>query len=402
MPTQDPSHVVKPLPRSMPTRSVVFRGVEIMLVLGVVAAVGWVLGGAGGERMVRGWSAWWMAAAFAAGAGVPLWRMARARYARGATFDRRVLLIGAGRLAEDVASALKDGRARYTIVQRLPALSLTEDGRAGGVSVFDLVHKANIHHIVIALRDGRGRFPFDDLLRCKFAGVTIEDGLSFYERVAGKVHLDALKPSWLIFSEGFKRRHLTSVTKRAVDILGSLVGLMVLAPCSLILAAVIKLDSRGPVFYRQLRVGAGEQPFMLIKFRSMRHDAEHGTGPVWAREQDDRVTRVGRWLRVLRLDELPQMINVLRGQMSFVGPRPERPSFVNRLKAEIPYYGFRHAVKPGITGLAQTRYTYGASVEDAVEKLRYDLSYIKNHSLSLDLSILFATLKIVVLRRGAR
>ncbi|MEO5656774.1 MAG: TIGR03013 family XrtA/PEP-CTERM system glycosyltransferase [Nitrospiria bacterium] len=398
--------MLKPFPRSIPLRSVFLGRVQVTLAGGLFgASLFWVFGIGGAEMILPEWRPGLGTMALIGGVGgmALLGRAVHARFARGAAFDRRVLLIGSGRLAEDVVSALKVGRSPYMIVQRLPALSLAESGNgSGGVSVLDLVHKADIHHIVIALRDGRGRFPFDDLLQCKFAGVTIEDGLSFYERVAGKVHLDALKPSWLIFSQGFKREYRTSVIKRAFDVIGSVVGLTVLAPFGLILAAVIKCDSAGPVFYRQVRIGAGEHPFTLLKFRSMCCDAERTTGPVWAKEGDERVTRVGRWLRMFRIDELPQMVNVLRGQMSFVGPRPERPSFVDRLKADIPYYGLRHAVKPGITGLAQTRYTYGASVEDATEKLQYDLSYIKNHSLRLDLSILLDTFKIVALRRGAR
>jgi sugar transferase (PEP-CTERM system associated) len=264
------------------------------------------------------------------------------------------------------------------------------------------VRQSRIKSLVIALDDSRGKLPIDELLRCKFSGgVRIEDGLSFYERVTGKIHVDAVKPSWLIFSDGFCRARIEWL-KRCLDVVTSVVGLTLTAPLGALIAVAIKLDSPGPVFYRQERVGVGGVPFMLIKFRSMRLDAEATTGPVWATDGDQRATMVGKWLRMLRFDELPQMINVLRGDMSFVGPRPERPCFVDDLKKQIPYYGYRHTIKPGITGWAQVRYRYGASVQDSLEKLQYDLYYIKNLSLVLDATILVQTVKIMLLGRGAR
>ena len=337
-----------------------------------------------------------------------LWRLAYTQVVASRAFEHRVLLVGTSRLADDLVMALNThpGLA-YAISARLPELPLGETTAMGspqgrGVDLLRIVRQSRIDHVVIALGDSRGKLPIADLLRLKFSGVSIEDGLSLYERVMGKVHIDAVKPSWLIFSEGFRRNVVTASAKRAMDLAGALVSLAVVAPLGAILAVLIKLDSPGPVLYRQERVGEHGRPFMLFKFRSMRHDAEAITGPVWAKQNDDRTTRVGRWLRTLRLDEVPQIINVLRGEMSFVGPRPERPCFVEQLEARIPYYGFRHTVKPGITGWAQVRYRYGSSVEETAEKLQYDLCYVKNLSLMLDMTILIDTVKIVLTGRGSR
>ena len=341
-----------------------------------------------------------------------LWRGVCARLLTSRAFDRAVLLVGAGRLADDLVATLNaEPDSAYAIAARLPefqngngtSVAVPGDGRrASDMSLLEFVRQARIDQVVIALSDSRGKLPVDDLLRCKFSGVKIEDGLSFYERITGKVHLDALKPSWLIFSDGFRRHRVTAVFKRVCDVVGSLVGLILIVPLSLAIAVLIKLESPGPILYRQERVGAGGRPFMLLKVRSMRQDAEAVTGPVWATDGDGRATRLGKWLRTFRLDELPQMINVLRGEMSFVGPRPERPCFVEDLKNTIPYYGLRHAVKPGITGWAQVRYRYGSNVQDTIEKLQYDLYYIKNMSVLLDATILIQTVRTVLLGRGAR
>lgn len=337
------------------------------------------------------------------------WRWVYARWVHRLAFHRNVLLVGSGRLADDLASLLNGERDHaYRIARRFADFDDVGTGRSVGAAsrqeagmLLAAVKRSHINSVVVALEDSRGKLPIDDLLQCKFSGVRIEDGLSFYERVTGKIHVDAVKPSWLIFSDGFTRTRIEWI-KRGFDVAASLVGLLIAAPVSLVIAVLIKLDSPGPVFYRQERVGLGGRPFLLLKFRSMRQDAEATTGPVWAADGDERVTRIGKWLRLLRLDELPQMINVLRGEMSFVGPRPERPCFVEQLKEQIPYYGYRHAVKPGITGWAQVRYRYGASVQDAIEKLQFDLYYIKNLSLTLDATIILRTLKIMLLGRGAR
>jgi sugar transferase (PEP-CTERM system associated) len=253
----------------------------------------------------------------------------------------------------------------------------------------------------VALDERRGKFPGDQLLCCRLKGIRVDDGVAFTEQLAGKLSVENLYPSSLIFSNGFKGSAIFKKIKRYTDIAGSIMSLAILFPVSLLIAAAIKLDSKGPVFYKQERVGEDGKVFNLFKFRSMRVDAEEN-GPVWAMVDDDRVTRVGRSIRKLRLDEIPQMINVIKGDMSFVGPRPERPFFVDKLKNEISFYSHRHSVKPGITGWAQLYYPYGASKEDALEKLKYELYYIKNMSPLMDLTIVLETIKVVLFGKGAR
>lgn len=332
------------------------------------------------------------------------WRTAYMNLLRSRTFGKEILLMGDGRLAKDLVTALgAEPDIAYTMSARAPGPSMPgHPNGLNGPPLLKSMRRSGIDHVVIAFDDSRGKLPVDDLLQCKFSGIKIEDGLSFYEHLTGKVHLDALKPSWLIFSDGFRRPRAVVILKRLMDVVGSLVGLAAASPLAAVLAALIKLDSPGPILYRQERVGKGGRSFMLIKFRSMRENAEADTGPVWATDDDRRVTRVGKWLRKFRLDELPQMINVLRGEMSFVGPRPERPWFVDHLKQSIPYYNLRHAVKPGITGWAQVRYRYGSSVQETFEKLQYDFFYIKNMSPILDLTILVETVKTVMAGRGWR
>jgi len=240
-----------------------------------------------------------------------------------------------------------------------------------------------------------------ELLDLKIRGVSIEEATSFYERITGKIALENLRPSWLIFSPGFRKSRVSLFLHTSVGIILSLLGLLICLPLMIVIAVLIRLDSEGPVFFRQARVGKDNKIFQLLKFRSMFVNAEEKTGPVWATKNDARVTRVGRIIRRLRLDELPQFLNVLRGEMSFVGPRPERPEFVDELSQGIPYYNQRHTVRPGITGWAQVKYQYGASVGDAVEKLQYELFYIKNMSIMLDFYIIFQTARIVLLGKGA-
>ena len=259
-----------------------------------------------------------------------------------------------------------------------------------------------INHVIVALDDRRGQFPLETLLASKLQGVRIEDGVSFYERINGKIVVEQLRPSWLIFGQGFRQGQLTRRLKRAMDVSLAALGLLISSPLFMVLAVLIKLTSPGPVFYRQERVGAGGGIFTLIKFRSMLMDAEGTSGPVWAQDEDPRVTPIGRIMRKFRLDELPQMVNVLKGEMGFVGPRPDRPLFGEKLKAQIPYYDLRFAVKPGITGWAQIRYHYGGTIEGALEKLQYELYYIKHMSLWLDLFILLDTVKVVLFQKGAR
>jgi len=267
--------------------------------------------------------------------------------------------------------------------------------------IFSICQEREVDRIIVALDERRGKFPLEQLLFCRLKGIRIDDGVAFTEELTGKLSLENIHPSSLIFSEGFKRSSIFKSLKRALDIIVSLLSLMLFAPLILIISLAIRMDSKGPVFYRQERVGEDEKKFNLLKFRSMNVDAEEN-GPVWAKVDDERVTRVGQIIRKLRFDEIPQMFNVLKGEMSFIGPRPERPFFVDSLKNEIPFYSERHVVKPGITGWAQISYQYGASKEDALEKLKYDLYYIKHMSLILDLTILYETIKIVFWGKGAR
>ena len=241
----------------------------------------------------------------------------------------------------------------------------------------------------------------DKLLEMKLDGVTFDHLASVYEELTGKIAVENLRPSWLIFSPGFRKSRLLQAQKRLLDVCAAVIGLIAGAPVILLVAMAVKATSPGPVLYRQRRVGLHGRVFTVFKFRSMHENAEVGTGAVWARADDTRATRVGRFLRRTRFDELPQLWNVLVGEMSLVGPRPERPEFVHELTKRIPFYGQRHILRPGLTGWAQVRYTYGSSVEDALEKLQYDLFYIKNLSIALDLFIIVSTIKTVILRRGA-
>lgn len=264
------------------------------------------------------------------------------------------------------------------------------------------VKNESINRVIVCLPERRGNLPVIELLNCRLQGIKVEEGELLYERLTGKIAVGKLRPSYLIFSEGFNRSKFNYIFKRALDIIVALIGLFLAAPLILITAVLIKLESRGPVIFAQARVGKEGRIFKVFKFRSMRSDAEKHSGPVWATQDDDRITRVGHVIRKLRIDEIPQLWNVLRNEMSFVGPRPERPFFVEELKKDIPYYTERLVVKPGVTGWAQINYRYGASKEDAVEKLQYDLYYIKNMSIFLDVLILFRTVKVVLLGFGAR
>lgn len=263
-----------------------------------------------------------------------------------------------------------------------------------------IARERTIDLIVVALQDRRALFPTDALLACRLAGVEVREHEALYEQITGKIAVEALRPSYLIFNEGFRHNPWNELGKRLLDVSVALVMLAFSWPLMILTALAVRLDSHGPALFSQERVGRDGKPFTLYKFRSMRTDAETRTGPVWATENDPRITRVGRFIRKSRLDELPQLFNVLAGSMSLVGPRPERAHFVDDLATKIPYFRQRHLVKPGLTGWAQINYRYGASFEDAVQKLQYDLFYIKNQSLLFDLSILFNTVKIVLLRKG--
>lgn len=272
-----------------------------------------------------------------------------------------------------------------------------------GQSLWDLAREHGISEIVVAVRDRRnGALPVGELLDCRLHGVRVTYLTDFFERETGQIRVDSLNTSWLIFSNGFRRNSLRNVVKRLCDVIASGVLLIVTAPVMVITALLIRLTMGRPVFYQQERVGERGETFLIRKFRSMRNDAERDGAARWASEDDDRITPVGRWIRWLRIDELPQIVNVFKGEMSFVGPRPERPTFVRQLAEALPFYQARHSIKPGITGWAQVRYAYGASVEDAKQKLQYDLYYVKNHTLFLDIMILLDTVQVVLFGKGAR
>jgi sugar transferase (PEP-CTERM system associated) len=265
-----------------------------------------------------------------------------------------------------------------------------------------LCRREGVSRVVVALRERRGRVPVDTLLQCRMDGVEVEEREAMYERLTGKLAVESMRPSYLIYGRGFAKDPTTLVLKRVLDILASTIGLVLSLPLALAAAMAIKLTSRGPVFFTQVRVGEDGEPFRVIKFRTMTVDAEKESGPVWAKKNDQRITAVGRILRLSRIDEIPQFVNILRGHMSFVGPRPERPHFVEQLQREIPFYPLRHTVKPGLTGWAQVCHPYGASIEDAQEKLRYDLYYIKNMGLLFDLNIMLRTVSVILRGSGAR
>ncbi|HUK36824.1 MAG TPA: TIGR03013 family XrtA/PEP-CTERM system glycosyltransferase [Vicinamibacterales bacterium] len=341
---------------------------------------------------------------------IPAWRIAFDGVTRDPHLEERVLIVGTGSIARLIAWQIQNQHDfAYRIVGYLAEssevdvdpddLRLPLLGSAVDVARLSSLHEIN--RVVIAISDRRGHLPIQELLRAKLSGVRIEDAATTYERITGKILTDGIAPSWFIFSDGFRASRTTRVLKRMVDLGMAAVGLVLAAPLMLLTAIAIRLDSPGPVLYRQERVGENDRLFTLCKFRSMRSDAEKGT-PQWAKSNDVRVTRVGRFIRLTRLDELPQLLNVLRGDMSFVGPRPERPYFVQQLTAQIPFYAERHAVKPGVTGWAQVRYRYGSSIEDAMEKLRYDLYYIKHLSIGFDLTIAVDTVKVILCAKGAQ
>ena len=325
-------------------------------------------------------------------------------------FGERILIVGSGNLAVEMArEVLNRPDAGYRIVgfvgtdAELLGKSLINPRVIGMTDDLDeIVKRENIDRIIVAMGERRGQLPTSKLLKLSLAGqVTIEEGASFYERITGRVSLNMLRPSWLIFSGRGRQAKLAEFTRTAVHWLVALIGAILSLPIVLVTAVLIKLESRGPVFYKQERVGKNGRTFVLSKFRSMRVDAEQD-GPVWASKGDSRTTRVGKVIRKIRVDEIPQFWNILKGEMSFVGPRPERPHFVSQLAEEIPFYEQRHLIAPGLTGWAQIKYPYGASIEDAREKLQYDLFYIKNQSLVLDAIIMFETIKIILFGRGAQ
>jgi sugar transferase (PEP-CTERM system associated) len=335
------------------------------------------------------------------------WRLLFNRLAYASHLEERVLIVGYSTTARMVARQIQ---GQHDFGYRVIGFISDQDGHGtfnpamlgAAEDIPRIVQDYDVDRIVVGLADRRGRLPIAELLQAKLSGIKVEDATTTYERLTGKILIDDLKPSWLIFSDGFVLSRWTRMRKRAFDLLLASVGFVLAAPLTVLTALAVYLDSDGPVLYSQERVGERGRTFLVYKFRSMRADAEKSGTPVWATDGDERVTRIGRIIRMTRLDELPQLWNVLRGDMSFVGPRPERPFFVEQLAREIPFYQQRHAVKPGLTGWAQVKYQYGSTIEDAMEKLRYDLYYIKHVSIALDLSIVFDTVKVIVFGKGAK
>ena len=337
------------------------------------------------------------------------WRIIYNHILRTRQLDEKIMIIGSGALAKEIAKEIiEKADTGFNIIgfiaenpDRVGEKLINPSIIGDQSQIFDIAKREKVNRIIVALEERRGMFPQCQLLECKMRGIVIEEGIEFYEHLTGKLQVESLRPSFLIFSDGFKKSELSMGLKRITGFILSLIGLILLSPLILVVSILIKIDSPGPVFYKQERVGKSGKIFKLLKFRSMVDNAETN-GPVWAENDDKRITRIGRWIRKWRIDEVPQMLNVLRGDMAFVGPRPERPYFVDQLKKEIPFYDQRFSVKPGVTGWAQIKYRYGASKEDALEKLKYDLYYIKNLSSLFDLLIIFETIKVVLFGKGAR
>lgn len=314
----------------------------------------------------------------------------------------RIYVLGTGERAQRVVQGLRQNpEIGVEIASWTGKMEGAVTLEAIAAHLMEVVEKQKVHRVIVATPDRRGTVPMKELLQLRMQGVKIEEADSWLEKINGKIEVENLNPSWLIFGQGFRRSTTFILVRRVLSVAISLVGLILSLPLMPFIILAIYCDSPGPVFYKQTRVGKAGRPFNVVKFRTMRLDAEAG-GPKWAGSNDPRVTRIGKFLRSSRLDEIPQLWCVLKGDMAFVGPRPERPEFIEMLSKEIPYYGVRHMVRPGLTGWAQVRYKYGSTIEDAREKLQYDLFYIKNASLGLDLLIIFQTVKTVLLRRGAQ
>lgn len=322
---------------------------------------------------------------------------------------RKVMVYGTGDRAKTVGKSLQESSSNVELLGYFASPNETDHKVSSwatlpsGERLNEMVRRLDVDEIVVALTERRGgSMPMRELLDCKLQGVRVSDIATYFEQNLGQIRLDSISAGWLIFGEGFNQGFVRTTVKRLFDIVGASVLIVLTLPLMLLAALAVKLESPGPVLYRQQRVGLNGQPFDVVKFRSMRTDAEKDGVPRWATAADSRVTRVGRLIRKVRIDELPQLFGVLLGSMSLVGPRPERPYFVDQLTQDIPFYAVRHSVKPGVTGWAQVSYQYGASREDTIEKLQYDLYYVKNHSLFLDLVILFETVGVVLTGKGAQ
>ncbi|MES2048805.1 MAG: TIGR03013 family XrtA/PEP-CTERM system glycosyltransferase [Pseudomonadota bacterium] len=322
----------------------------------------------------------------------------------------RIIFLGSGAMAQECHElAISNiGHHDYDIIGFVPVAHeernvLTKYLLPTDQSIASLAAKHDADEIVVAVQNRRGgQFPIQDLLNCKLRGMRVIDAAAFIEREACQLRVESLQPGWLVFGDGFNQNFMRRFIKKLFDMSVSVILAIVTLPIMLVTTILIFLEDRGPIFYQQERVGKNGRTYMVLKFRSMGINAEKPGTPQWASANDPRTTRIGKIIRKLRIDELPQIINVLRGEMSFVGPRPERPFFVDQLCKDIPFYNMRHSVKPGITGMAQVRYSYGASVEDSKQKLQYDLYYVKNNSLFLDILILLETVQVVLLGKGAR
>ena len=320
---------------------------------------------------------------------------------------QKVLILGVGPLAKSIERTMTSFKHDYVLAGFVQPTGEAVAVRQSSVlaSIDNLLETAvreGVGKIVISLSERRGVLPVADLLQARFNGIEVVDAARFHEELTGTLLVRDVAPGWFIYANGFGANPLMRICRRLIDVILAIIGLTLCAPMLPLLAMAIRFDSPGPVLFRQLRLGKDEKPFYLYKFRTMRQDAEQGTGAVWAQQDDPRVTRFGKFLRKSRLDEIPQLFNVLKGDMAFVGPRPERPEFVSRLKEEIPYYSKRHVLKPGVTGWAQVKYPYGASVEDSHQKLMFDLYYVKNHSFLFDVQIILETVKVVLFGRGSR
>ena len=331
------------------------------------------------------------------------WRMGYGWLVQLPIMVERVYVVGSGERAQRLVQGLRQNpEIGVEIASWTGKLEGAVTREAVGAHLMEVVKKQRVHRVIVAVPDRRGTIPMEELLELRMKGVKIEEATSWLEKISGKIEVENLYPSWMVFNEGFRRSAIFIAVRRLFSILISLVGLLLSLPLLPFIMLAIRLDSKGPVFYTQTRMGKSGRLFKVVKFRTMRQDAEFGTGAQWAANNDPRITRVGKFLRISRLDEIPQLWCVLKGDMAFVGPRPERPEFIEMLSKEIPFYGVRHMVRPGVTGWAQIKYKYGSTIEDAREKLQYDLYYIKHASIGLDLVIMFMTVKIVLLGRGAQ
>jgi sugar transferase (PEP-CTERM system associated) len=332
-----------------------------------------------------------------------LWRFAYSWIVHQSYFRERVYVLGTGERAQRLLNGLRQQSGQGIEVVGWTGNvegELTRESVASHLA--SLAQERGVHRVIVAMPDRRGTLPVEELLDLRLKGVKVEEATSWLEKMSGRIEVDQLYPSWLIFAEGFRFSAFNRIMRRAMNFAAALIGLVFALPIIPFVMLAVRLSSPGPILYHQKRVGRGGVVFYCHKFRTMRKDAEADTGATWATDNDPRITKVGKFLRFSRLDEIPQLWCVLKGDMHFVGPRPERPEFVESLSKDIPYYGVRHTVRPGITGWAQVQYKYGNTMEDALEKLQYDLFYIKNASVGLDFWIMFQTVKIVLLGRGAK